>query len=455
MISNIIDILLIFIGLKWNIYVIYILFMLIGIKIILKKNVLLSDKLLILCIYSVILPDNYSTEFLFILYFVLIVINSNLRIKQTKYNIVLFGLISLSAVSSVFNFVPVPNIIFSIMSFAPFIIFLCLIGNSYKKPNINISEHIDKVFFIELISVPINFICYYGIRGDDWSTGTFGTGGGEQAQLFIIAAFFAIYYFYSFINYGRKRKNLLKSILSIIILFSTNSWTLLFVFVIGMGLSYLININAQKVILFLTIILFTPCIIFFAIKIMPDSVVVPITNIINDREYFDYRFHKAVVYGETFFEIPLNDFKFALIGNGVGNYNSRAALICTGEYVDFYNKLFEPSISEYTKEYIFDYVKLAHDFGGSDYGSVIARPYSSIMALMGECGYLGLFIFIILLKILLDQKSIAIKKLIVIWLAFCMVENYFEYSKILLMLYICVITIEKTELIYSKRKKGI
>ena len=97
------------------------------------------------------------------------------------------------------------------------------------------------------------------------------------------------------------------------------------------------------------------------------------------------------------------DFEFQHLH--LGNYNSRGALICTGQYVDLYNKFFEPSISEYTQEYIMDYLSFDYHGVTADHESVLARPYASLMALMGELGYLGIITFVLLIFFLCKKKN--------------------------------------------------
>ena len=387
------------------------------------------------------------------MFFVINILENGIKEKKTRYACI-FILFILNAVFSVLvNMVPLPNIIFSIISFLPFIAFLCLLDRNCKTVKFDYTEHIDKVLFIEFISVPMNFIFYYSTHGEDWSKGTFGMSEGEQAQLFVIAAFLTVYYLYGFISNQHNKKTFVKTILSFVIALSTNCWTLLAALAAGIILSYVLALNKKKMLIAILILALFPIGYNVVLKVLPDRIVFIVNRIISDDEYFNYRFHKAVVYKETFVEIPGKDIKFALIGAGAGNYNSRAALICTGEYVGFYESIFSPSISKYTMEYIYDYVKLAHDNGGSDYGSVLARPYSSILALMGECGYIGFGLFIILMIMQFRKKQTTVNGLLIIWISFCFVENYFEYSKVLLVLCVCIFSAGQLNLSEKVRRK--
>ena len=63
---------------------------------------------------------------------------------------------------------------------------------------------------------------------------------------------------------------------------------------------------------------------------------------------------------------------------------------------------------------------------------------------MGECGYLGCILFIWLIVEMLKGKKAGIKTLIITWLSFCLMENYFEYPKVILVLYVCILSMRKT-----------
>ncbi len=444
---------MVFAALKWNISIMYILFLIMSIERVSKSRMNICDTLLILSIYSVILPDNYMSEFFMIVYFIFFVFQHGFKIKKNMYTYFMFALFLLVFISTVLDFRGITNLLFSFVSFMPLFIVLFLINN--KKFNelsfIKFIKDFDKVFIVEIISVPINYVLYHGISGDDWSRGTFG-GSGEQAQLFVIFSLMSVMYYHMYTKYGKKRSWLSKYILCVLGMVSTNSWTLFIIYVIGLCCFYLTKLNSKTIFRGILIVSF---IIIFGegvVEKLPDHVSMPLKKILTDNNYLNYRFHKLSVYGETFIEIPSKDLKFALIGEGIGNYNSRAALICTGQYVEFYNKLFIPSMSEYTEEYIYDYVKLAYQNGGSDFGSVLARPYSSVLALMGECGILGIVLFISMLITYLKNKKSSTKKVVIVWLAFCFVENYFEYPKILLLLLICVKLMES---IKPKNTEGI
>lgn len=431
-------------GLAINKYFIYGLFAILSVPILLGKKCKTDEKALALCILSVILPDNYIPELFFIIYFCLILINQKAKVRRTKYFFVLLCFVFTSITTTLLNYVGFSNVLLSFVSFAPFIAFLILINQEIYTYNFESLRTVDVVLFIETVSVPINYVLRHGIYNDDWSCGTFLGGSGQQAQLFAVASFLAIYYLYKYIS-NRNKADIWKSFCGLFIMISTNCWTLLVFLLIGIGITYVLNLNTKRILLIMIAIALIPLAFNFAITVLPEHIVSPVIKILSSSEYLEYRVHKLVTYRETFVEIPQRDILFGLFGNGVGNYNSRAALMCTGEYVDFYEDIFTRSISDYTQTYILPYLKLAKDYGETDYGSVIARPYSSIMAMMGETGYIGLFLFTLLIYQLKKRKKIQSKLLIFIWLSFCLIENYFEYSKVLIVLFACIVFSENLD----------
>ncbi|MEY8337952.1 hypothetical protein AALB16_07955 [Lachnospiraceae bacterium 62-35] len=409
----------------------------------LKHRKLTKDFLIAATIYSIILPDNYSTELIFLLYFLFTIIFKKdlLKIRKSKYNILFLFFIGEILISTVLNSVPIINIFFAILGLLPLFIFLCLANDTKNIQIQELNNYIDVVFFIETIATIINFVLYYRPGYDDWSRGTLASTGGQQSQLFVISSYLLIFYLSRYIN-RRERRFLFKAIVMSLIIFSTNCWTLLLMLLIGTGIGYLLTLSRKKLLIFFIILIMSPAMIKIGYSALPETVKVVGGRLLSDPAYFSYRLHKAEVYKETFVEIPNQDLKFFLLGNGMGYYNSRGALICTGKYTNFYNKLFQPSISQYTEDYILDYLTLAYNDGSSDFGSVLARPYSSILALMGEGGYIGCFLFLGLITLLLKRKPNGVIYLIIIWLFFCLVENYFEYTKVIIALYVCIASIQ-------------
>ena len=349
-----------------------------------------------------------------------------------------------ATVSTIINDVPIINMVFSVVTFAPLIAFFVVISNIDKFGLIIDNEQFDEILYIELQATIFNYIFFYGTSTDAWSCGTFNDKGGEQAQLLVLMGLF---FFVYFDRYRRtlKKKVLLKCMICLLIMCSTFSWTLTLVFVFCF--TYWLfcgNLrNADSISKYNKWVILAIMLTFIVgmIQFMPDFIRDSIIKILTDSSFLEYRFYKALLYKITFIDIPMDDNVFLLFGNGLGYYCSRAALICSGQYVDFYNNYFIPSISQYTDEYLMNYLAKAHAMGSSDYGSVLARPYSSVLTIMGETGMLGIIFFLCWYATVVKKWNASNRVFLMFWLGVCFFENYFEYPKVLLCLLIsCIAT---------------
>lgn len=304
-----------------------------------------------------------------------------------------------SVISTMANSVPLVNVAFSIITFAPLIIFLILLS-SLEHINIKVDERqLDEILFIESVATAFNFIKFRGVATDAWSCGTFDDRGGEQAQLFVIIALLFFVYFEKYKGTGNRR-TLYKCVICFLIVVSTFSWFLLVAF----GLTFIYCLYGPKTLgrmktrkmqyTKFAMIIIIPALVVILYYISPQFIKNSIGRLLSDFSYLKYRFYKAIVYKITFIDIPVKNIQFFFLGNGLGYYCSRAALICTGMYIGFYGRIFSPSISHYTNQYLMNNIIMAHDFPGSDYGSVLARPYSSILSIMGETGAIGVIMFL-------------------------------------------------------------
>lgn len=477
-----IDILFLIVSLLINRKIIYIYFIYLIIKSFKAEKKFDLSFFLNTAIYSVILPDNYLPIMFWALYFLVsIITNKGYKINKKPYYVVLILFIILIVASTIINAVPIINVLVATFTLSPFLMFLWLAGNSGKTRDAvdiyGIELVIDKVLYIQIFATIINLFTRFR-QTIDWSIGTFDEAGGEQAQLAVIMSLFGVFYLYKFRQNRENYFSLYKLIACVLIVFSTSSFLLVLMLAVGVCVTAISSLNKEKIawlnrktfakitaktrrraiakrcgIIVLALLVVVGS-VSLAFVVLPESVTGPVKLMFTDENYLDYRFHKIMVYNETFFEIPGKDLKFALIGNGLGNYNSRGALICTGQYVDLYNKFFEPSISEYTQEYVMDYLSFAYHGVTADHESVLARPYASLMALMGELGYLGIIVFILLVVFLCEKKCLEAKMLVFVWLSFCFAESYFEYPKVIIVLYSVMFLMEKplTENPLVKRK---
>ena len=443
--TYILDALFVALGLIIDSKIFYAHFLILLAQVLLREKKMNLEFFLNAAIYSVILPDNYLPILFFCLYFIFnFFVTKGYVIKLTSYMMSFLLLVTVSFVSTFLNQVPMINIGFAVISFFPFFAFMWM-SNSYDKAmkaiNIkNVEFAVDEILYIQVFATIINLFTRYGRVVEDWSYGTF-CDVGEQAQLFVVISLLSLFYLYRFLKDKKNRSALYKIIMCGVVMLTTNSWMLLGMFAVGMGLAYFFSLNPKRFIIASICIILLPSILRVGFTFLPENVQSSVSMMLADTTYLEYRFHKLIVYGETYFEIPSKDALFAVLGNGLGNYNSRGALICTGAYTEFYRDLFEPSISEYTGEYIVDYLQQTR----GDYGSVLARPYASLMALMGEVGYLGVFFFMVAMVCLFKRKRMEIKMLIMVWLSFCFAESYFEYPKVIIVLYASIFLISAFE----------
>lgn len=432
---------LVFISLFFDLKILYLLFALQA-GIIIAKNREFSIKVLWeITVWSLILPDNYTCVFLILVTGIATLVTSRKNDRMSKsYVWILLILLGFTAMTTVVNKVPVENLIMGALYFSTLIIaaFLINCNGIYERMDA-IAPQLDAFLNVELFATLLKIIFHFAGRvgGSDWSTGTFGRV--QQTQLFMVA-FLGIFWDIAY----RKKKDKKATLISwrtaafFIGCFSTNCWALFVVCIVGVLLTMLLNMKARYSI---------PIVIFVALaavalergNVLPESVKNQINLAMTDEKFRERRFAKVVTYEDTFLEIPKKDKQFMLIGNGFGNYASRAALTCTGKYIKSYTKIFNVRMSKYTKEYILPGLTKAFLHGETNYGSVIARPYSTWLALMGEIGYIGIVMFLFTVGYVI-RKTDKFSKMAIVGILFsCILENFLEYSRIVLVLMFVII----------------
>jgi hypothetical protein len=136
----------------------------------------------------------------------------------------------------------------------------------------------------------------------------------------------------------------------------------------------------------------------------------------------------------------LDDPKNVLIGTGLGQYSSRAALITSDEYLNVKLPGFMAGSSDYFSRYIRPSLDVFEDFGE---GSAIAKPYMSLITLPVE---LGIVLSVALLMAVGRNALWCIRIMssgcgqagrigfamlvgIIFFLLCCTIENYAEFSQ--------------------------
>ncbi|WP_055666463.1 hypothetical protein [Desnuesiella massiliensis] len=397
-----------------------------------KKQITLDRMLLNLSIYCVILPDNFIIIGFTGLFFLCFLIISYARrkkydfykTKSFKYSFTFWTIFLL--LNIFLNRVPIQKILFFIIYYFVFIAMFIV----YKYSNRNYSKEVDLSFNTIILLQIIYLVVFIPLRFSyiltqligDWSIGTLGVSQGPT--LFNLFIFGFMKYFYDYRN-RKQRKYIIFAVVCFLGAISTVSVSLTLIFIFSLFLYTLIYVKVPKLkvgLLALTLFLLG------AFWITADPwVKSDLVKTVTNSAYRKVRIKKLQAYENTFLILPYQDLKFLAIGNGVGNYSSRAALTASGYYVSWYSygkPYFKPLISEYTDKYIKPSIF-------AEYGiSITEQPVSQYTSIMGEFGIIGFFAFM-LFFIKLFIKGNDINKLTIIYfLGILLLDNWIEFPKI-------------------------
>lgn len=393
-----------------------------------KKDKKILNLIMIL-LYSIIIPNNYLIYLSLLLIFIaLFKVKQNT--DQKRKNILIGLFLVYLAINIVFHPIMPTNLFFSFFYFLP----LMICAFEFKKIKIGeedknrILDFCRKALILQLISVIFKFIVKFRIVTSaidfDWVSGTFGE---FQGNIFFFFCIFCFILFYS--EFLKKKKDLFYMIIAGILAILTGS----IAFIIIFGLLFLAwNLFQHKVKL-QTKILAVFCLILFGIvfiTVTPEWIKHYMVRLyqISDKSVF---ISKIKDYENVFITIPNNDVKFNMIGSGVGQYASRSALTCTGIYIDSYSKMFRPSISPYTQNYI--YRKLVNVY--QNHLGTMDTPFSQIISIKGELGIIGLIFLLIFFYYLWKNAPNYSKIYVLFFIASCLLENYLEFAKVVSLLY--------------------
>ncbi|RKI40415.1 hypothetical protein D7V86_11970 [bacterium D16-51] len=439
MIIACLEIILIVFAAYFNLIFIYLVFVMEVIGIIVKGKFSVN-KLASIVVLSVMLPDNYTT----IVFVLLLGVYCFMFNRKMIINKPLLILMCMIIFSTIISFVPMINILFFLLFISPAFILIGLLNKKEIFQLGGLVYAVKKLMMVELIATIVNFLksLHSGVIGvySDWSIGTFGDG--QTAQFCIFAIFMTMLSFYW---YKQGKCSFAIVIVWSVIIVSTNCWSMTTIAVMFAALFWLPSLDARHFRIALIVIPIMIVAVVFSEVYMPDLIWDQIYKMFTDVNFRMYRFAKLQVYQDTFFTIPGKDVKFLFFGNGAGYYNSRAALTCTGHYIHSYLDYFAKSMSDYTKEYIYPQLTNAYYHGETDFGSVLYRPYSSVIAIMGETGLCGLAAFGVIFCKICKHKSKFSVVLLGIFLGICFLENYLEYAKIVLLVFVLLLIFESSE----------
>lgn len=415
---------------------IYIVFLLISIHNVLKaikykRSTLYKEVALEMILFSCILPNNEIIIIVSFICMIIYIIGFSVHSKNKKFNIGLIVLISYLIINYIINDVSFINAILFIMFNFTMVFYYFFLKNiiSSEVLSLRIIKYIKEILIIELVAnlsiLVFNLKEVMKFNDLDWSTGTFGMF--QQNILMNVCVFIGIIlakeYYYS------KKKEYLKGvIISGVLAMSTgtvaNSIILFSVVILIFIFSRYIKLKNKISTLTIVIVVIGLFIVFNPSWVTKDILA------LKDKDYLNERIEKIESYKQVFVEIPESDIKFLVFGNGMGQFSSRAALTATGEYIEFYNKISSPSISDYTYTYI--YPKMLHFTGKG----IVAAPYSSIISIQSELGIVGLVVFLAFIFRLILKKDVFSKIAILYFVGILFIDNYLEFSKVVLFFWI-------------------
>lgn len=377
-------------------------------------------------IYSCILPDNYTIILLsgiFMLYYIFISIRSKKIFNENL--LILIGLFMLNYVITDSN---LENVLFFVIFDFTFILYYFVFKNRVSlgidKSYIDIC--VNNIIVIQVVAtiaiIVFRFRTVIADLGGDWSVGTFGVQEGNI--LMLVLSFTALRYLRDY-RLKRERYKLVLTLLCAAVSMSTGTITNN-IFLIGSLFLYVLTIMFKNFKESLKYLAFIGVIVVTFLLVMPEWVKTDLYRLTNP-EYLVGRVRKLQTYRETFAEIPAKDIRFLLAGNGAGYYSSRAALTTTGYYIKGYNRIFDSSMSYYTRTKILSVIVDPY-FDGS----ILSAPFSTVISIMGEFGIVGVLMFFGFFYKLFKKTKEESRVILLFFMLLCFNENWIEFGKIAL-----------------------
>lgn len=429
----------IFLAITGNVVLIYGVFALFFILSI-KKYLAERKKSYLICaiLASIIIPNNYFI-YVSLLVGVILTWNGTTGMKCKWYSMLgilyIFMNIVLNIIFGTQKFI---NLLFSILYYLPIVI--CEIKVSRWKIDNDeyeiIIDFMKKSIIIEFIAIVTKFVFHFeavtGLIDFDWVVGTFGE---FQGNILLFYSLFCFTIFYT--EFIRTKRFLKYAILSGMIAIMTGSIALLImyfiVFVMYAFWSKRINIKVK-----LLTTLFAVVMLVFFVLVTPQWIKNYIRSL-TSMDVIESHITKIQDYRNAYINIPKEDKKFLLLGDGPGMYSSRAALTCTGAYLPAYNKIFPISMSSHTKKYLYDKILYvyANNLGSMD------SPWSSFISVFAELGLFGLIILIIYFFKKIKEGKFTSKIFIMFFCLSCLIENYLEFPRVIPLVFFAGIIIDK------------
>jgi hypothetical protein len=301
------------------------------------------DLILLVMLLSVSLPNTYVGSILAILIF-LIKILKKIKIPKQVYRIYFYILILLCIYTFSFfiNYSHLQNLIWGLFTFSSFMLFPLII--KYKNSNQKFKNTIKRFLMIQIIfylgelMYLINKFNSINIFKVSMAAGDFlsGTSIGNSHQMAITMAFISFYFLEEYFQ-SKNKKDLVWYIITLILFILPSMVSAIYIYILTLisvvMLKYFVNIFIKfkinkkdiKILLFSVL-----CILIFGLTQINN--VIYGYNLISKALSNDPP-RKIVGIYNTLFQFSREKAHIPIIGVGIGNYSSRAALIVGGEYL--------------------------------------------------------------------------------------------------------------------------
>lgn len=378
-----------------------------------------SIEIVNLLLVTLFLPDNYVIIPIAMITFFVCIMKKGLR-KKTIFWATIVSIYCMLNVG--INQVHFNNIFFSVIYTLPFF----MIG--YEMDYLISDKRIvDQIVFslknwiiIEGMSVILFALTHISIVRSysdmDWITGTLGP---YQCNVLMIICSFSLLIFWA--EYNDKKKSVMWIIMSGILAISTGAvaYTLVFASVVLIVVLLSFNIkSSQKLLMIIVLIFSAAAFIQMVPKWMSNEII-----LLSNKNYLYNRVTKIRYYENTFVELPKNEnFYKVVFGTGLGEYSSRAADTCAGEYIPLYDKIAKPFESTIRKKYISNW-----NFGGD---GLTSTSQASVISIQGELGAIGLFALFIFFLIKMRSSTDVRGKIVVLYfIGLLFFDNTLEFAK--------------------------
>lgn len=373
-----------------------------------------------LLIAALMMPDNYCI-ILAIIYFTI-----RIGCRQITHRSV-FAVAALAAYCAfnvILRSVPLNNIVLYCVYSLPFILIYgscskVLSGNrAYRY--LYILSSLKRLTLIEFVSVVAYAITHLSVIASyndmDWVVGTFGT---FQANTLMVVEAFSFLIFLSAIKRG-VRGCVPWCAAAAILMVSTSSVSFLVVFALAF-MAVIFFSSSFRLSERIAIAALSIGVIFVFISVSPDWITRELVKM-TDSGYAYSRFEKAKYFERTFLEIPTNEgTSYFLFGTGLGTYSSRAAMTCAGDYIDMYDRAFQPYNSRFRTKYLGDQDRKK---------GLASMADSSVVSIQGELGFIGLVALVAFVLIAISKSRNPYYRMSVLFfVGLLFMDNALEYAK--------------------------